>query len=68
MIIKDKKQLIHFYSFSIIVTKKNILIFQNEKNIFQLKLNRVKIIYNLISFKYKYNLNIKFFSIILQSH
>lgn len=68
MIIKDKKQLIHFYSFSIIVTKKNILIFQNEKSIFQLKLNRVKIIYNLISFKYKYNLNIKFFSIILQSH
>lgn len=68
MIIKDKKQLIHFYSFSIIVIKKNTLIFQNEKSIFQLKLNRVKIIYNLISFKYKYNLNIKFFSIILQSH
>lgn len=68
MIIKDKKQLIHFYSFSIIVTKKNTLIFQNEKSIFQLKLNRVKIIYNLISFKYKYNLNIKFFYIILQSH
>lgn len=50
MIIKDKKQLIHFYSFSIIATKKNTLIFQNEKSIFQLKLNRVKIIYNLISF------------------